>query len=353
MNELGLVSYWDVIRGGRDFFHVTKTFHNALHGKKVRVYKRMFEIYNANTEMNLETTRLNGDVIIIHDPQPAGLIRKREDGQKWVWRCHIDVSNPHPKVWNFLKHIVTDYDASIFSAPAFAKELPIRQFLIPPSIDPLSDKNRELPREQVNEIITDFGIDIDRPIVTQISRFDRLKDPIGVIEAFKIARRSVDCQLVLAGGGAADDPEGAEVLEEVKEKAGDHKDIHILENMQSAPIEVNALQTGSTIVMQKSIKEGFGLTVTEALWKKRPVIAGAAGGILLQVKDNVTGMLVRSVEGAAYAIRYLLTNPDFAARLGENGHQHVKQNFLITRHLKEYLLLLLAVQNHDKGLVYV
>lgn len=353
MKELGLEAYWDVIKGGEDFFQVTKTFHNALHGKKARIYKRMFDIYRANTEMNLRTFRINGDIMLIHDPQPAGLIEKKNGGQKWIWRCHIDVSNPHQKVWEFIKNMVQKYDASIFSVPAFAKELPIRQFLITPSIDPLSDKNRELPKEQVDSIIEGFGIDLDRPIITQISRFDRLKDPVGVIEAFKTARRSVDCQLVLAGGGAADDPEGAEVLKEVKERAAGDKDIHILENMESAPIEVNALQSGSTIIMQKSIREGFGLTVTEALWKRRPVIAGAAGGIMLQIKDNATGMLVHSVEGAAYAIRYLLTNPDFAARLGENGHEHVKQNFLITRHLKEYLLLFLAVINGEKGIIYL
>lgn len=353
MNELGLVAYWDVIKGGEDFFQVTKAFHNALHGKKTRIHKRMFDIYRANTELNINSGRFNGDIIVVHDPQPAGLIRVKNGNQKWVWRCHIDVSDPHQKVWKFLAPMVERYDASIFSAPAFAKQLPIRQFLIAPSIDPLSDKNRPLHAEEVNRIVGGYGIDLDRPIITQVSRFDRLKDPLGVIEAYKIAKRSVDCQLVLVGGGAADDPEGAEVLKEVKERAAGDDDVFILEEMQSASIQVNALQTASTIVMQKSIKEGFGLTVTEALWKKRPVIAGAAGGIMLQIKDNVTGMLVRSVEGAAYAIRFLLTNPDFATRLGQNGYEHVKQNFLITRHLKEYLLLFLAVQTAQEGLVYL
>jgi len=353
MQELGLTAYWDVIRGGEDFFHVTKTFHNALHGKEVPVHDGMFDVFNANTQMNLSTFRINGDILVIHDPQPAGLIDAKEKGQKWIWRCHIDVSNPHPGVWGFLKPIVEKYDASIFSASMFVRQLQIRQFLITPSIDPLSDKNRDLPKKEVDKIIEGYGIELDRPIITQVSRFDRLKDPLGVIEAYKIAKRSTDCQLVLAGGGAADDPESAEVLSEIKDRAAGDKDIHILENMESSPVEVNALQRGSTIVMQKSIREGFGLTVTEALWKKRPVIAGAAGGIMLQVKHNITGMLVHSIEGAAFAIRYLLNNPDFAARLGQNGYEHVKNNFLLTRHLQEYLLLFLAVQGDREGLIYL
>lgn len=354
LTELGLTTYWDVIKGGEYFFHVTKAFHNALHGRlKGRITKRMFDAYRETTQLNIDTGHFNGDIVVVHDPQPAGLIEAKPEGQKWVWRCHIDVSKPHMRVWDFLKPLIEKYDAAVFSSASFARELPIRQFLIAPSIDPLSDKNRELPHEEVKTVISGYGIDISRPIITQVSRFDKLKDPLGVIEAYRIAKRSVDCQLVLAGGGATDDPEAGTVLNEVKDRAANDKDIHILELEASAPIEVNALQRGSTIIMQKSIKEGFGLTVAEALWKKRPVIASAVGGIKLQVIDNVTGMLVHSIEGAAYAIRYLLGNPDFAAKISQNGYNYVKDNFLVTRHLKDYLLLFLALQTGGEGIVYL
>jgi trehalose synthase len=353
MKELELDVSWDVITGGEDFFHTTKAFHNALHGKKVSIRKEMFDVFHRTTERNLKTMDLSGDILFVHDPQPAGLIQSREDGQKWIWRCHVDVSNPFMKVWKFLEPIIVHYDASVFSTASFAKKLPIRQFLIAPSIDPLSDKNRELPPDMVERIVSGYGIDLDRPIITQVSRFDRLKDPLGVIEAYKIARRHFDCQLVLAGGGAADDPEASVVLKEIKEKAEDDRDIFILEGMETAQIEINALQRASTIVLQKSIREGFGLTVAEALWKRRPVIAGAVGGIRLQVRHNITGILVRSVEGTAYAIRSLLGNPDYARKLGENGYQHVKNNYLLTRHLKEHLLLFLAMMKGGEGLIHL
>jgi trehalose synthase len=342
MSELGLQTSWDVLAGGQDFFEVTKAFHNALHGAPYTADPRHFEIFRAYTEQNRTLVRDDVEFTEIHDPQPAGLIESRP-GKKghWIWRCHIDLSQPNQDVWKFLEGYVSRFGGSIFSAPQFARQLPIPQYLFYPSIDPLSDKNRELEPEFVNAVVERFGIDRKRPLLTQISRFDRLKDPVGVIRAYRIVKRYFDCQLALAGGGASDDPEGIEVLAEVREAAQNDPDIHILELSPSAPTEVNALQRASTVVIQKSLREGFGLTVAEALWKKKPVVASAVGGIPTQVIHNQTGLLAHSVEGAAYQIRYLLSHPDLAARLGEQGHEHVREQFLITANVKRYLTLFL------------
>jgi trehalose synthase len=234
---------------------------------------------------------------------------------------------------------VEQYDAAIFSSQSFAQQLPIPQYLFYPCIDPLSEKNKELPDSQVQQVCEEFGIDRSRPIVTQVSRFDRLKDPVGVVHAYKLAKKYVDCQLVLAGGGATDDPEGAAVLQEVKEAAGEDPDIIILDLPPWCALQINAIQRASTIVIQKSLKEGFGLTVAEALWKAKPTIASAVGGIPNQIIHKLTGVLVHSVEGCAFQIRYLLTHPEFARSIGASGREHVKENFLMTTDLKRWLLL--------------
>ena len=345
MGEVGISASWDVLAGGPDFFEVTKAFHNALHGAPYKPNRQHFEIFRAYTEQNKKLLRNDVEFTEIHDPQPAGLIDSRSNGGKWLWRCHIDLSHPNRDVWQFLEGYVTRFDGSIFSAPQFARQLPIPQYLFYPSIDPLSDKNRALEPELVNAVIERFGIDKKRPLLTQISRFDRLKDPVGVIRAYKIVKRYFDCQLALAGGSASDDPEGTEVLAEVREAAGNDPDIHVLELPPSAPTEVNALQQASTVVIQKSLREGFGLTVAEALWKKKPVVASAVGGIPTQVIHKQTGLLAHSIEGAAYQIRYLLSHPDLAARLGEQGHEHVREQFLVTGNLKRYLTLFLHLLN--------
>ncbi len=352
LHELGVNTTWDVIKGDEAFFNVTKTFHNALHGKQEKITERMLEIYRETTAMNLQTMTLSGDVILIHDPQPAGLVlRKPEIGRQWVWRCHIDVSNPDPAVWNFLKPYIERYDATIFSMPDFSQQLPVPQYMILPSIDPLSDKNKELDPSYVNQVLEEYGLDPDRPILTQISRFDRLKDPLGVIAAYRLVKKHRDCQLVLAGGGADDDPEGAQVLSEVKEAAANDSDIHVLLLPPFSDVEINALVRGSTIVFQKSIKEGFGLTVSEALWKKKPVIGGDVGGIKIQLINGVTGYLVHSPEGAANRAMELLGNPDLRRQIGENGHQHVKENFLLTRQVKRYMLLMLALDYPEEHII--
>jgi trehalose synthase len=340
MNELEVATKWDVITGGNDFFEITKGFHNALHGGEYNVTKEALDLFMTYNEQNRQRTEFTEDLFVIHDPQPAGLIRSKTNTRgKWIWRCHIDLSNPHPDVWGFFRPLVEQYDAAIFSSPAFARQLPIPQYLFYPSIDPLSEKNKDLDDSTIQKVCDDFGIDRSRPIIVQVSRFDRLKDPVGVIQAYKLVKKYIDCQLVLAGGGATDDPEGAAVLHDVTEAAGDDPDIIILNLPPWSALEINALQRAATVIVQKSIKEGFGLTVTEGLWKAKPVIGGAVGGIPIQVIHKLTGVLVHSIEGCAYQIRYLLTHPEIAEQLGRNGREHVKENFLITSNLKRWLVL--------------
>lgn len=353
--QLGVDLRWEVMKGGEDFYGVTKRIHNALHGKTEPFTARDREVFHATTEANLATLNLDGDLVFVHDPQPVALVSERSKRRdtKWLWRCHIDLSTPQRDVWDFLAESVRSYDAAVFSAPAFTRDLSLPQVMIAPSIDPLSDKNRELPESEIDAILERLHVPRDKPIITQVSRFDRLKDPLGVIEAFELARRYNDCRLVLAGGGASDDPEGAEVLAQVQAKATDNPDIHILALPPTANIEINALQRASTIVVQKSLKEGFGLTVSEALWKGKPVIAGAVGGIPLQIAHRYSGILTHTVEGTAFWIKQLLNAPDYAQRLGQNGREHVRTNFLLTRHLREYLLLFLFLEHKDRRIVYL
>jgi trehalose synthase len=342
LGELGLAVRWDVVTGGDDFFEITKAFHNALHGGPYTKPPESFAIFLAYTQQNLARLNMDAEFTVIHDPQPAGLIKARRDGSgHWIWRCHIDLSRPNPTVWGFLEPFVTRHDGAIFSSPEFSRQLPIAQYLFYPCIDPLSEKNLELDPEFVQATLERFQIDSKRPILTQVSRFDHLKDPVGVVRAYQSVKRYTDCQLVLAGGGAKDDPEGGAVLEEVRRVAAGDPDIHILNLPPWSALEINALQRGSTIIIQKSLREGFGLTVTEGLWKKKPVVASAVGGIPRQVIHKHTGMLAHSVEGTAYQIRYLLSNPLIAQRLGELGHEHVRENFLITSNVKRYLTLFL------------
>jgi trehalose synthase len=340
INELEVPTHWDVITGGNDFFEITKGFHNALHGGAYELSRQAQEIFLMYNEQNRERMQFTEDMIVIHDPQPAALIRARPDtSATWVWRCHLDLSNPNRELWGFLRPFIEQYDAAIFSSPSFTRQLPVPQYMFYPCIDPLSEKNKELDDSVIQKVCDEFGVDRSRPIVTQVSRFDRLKDPVGVVQAFKLARKYVDCQLVLAGGGASDDPEGAVVLKEVQQAAGGDPDIIILDLPPWCALEINALQRASTVIVQKSIREGFGLTVTEALWKGKPTIAGAVGGIPTQIIHKLTGMLVHSVEGCAYQIRYLLTHPQLASQLGKNGHEHVKENFLMTSNVRRWLLL--------------
>jgi trehalose synthase len=343
---LGIDVRWEVIPGNPEFFRCTKAMHNALQGNRVEIPSRLLGVYdeaNADCAAAMRSVFDDADVVFVHDPQPAGLRQHFEGRAKWVWRCHIDVSRPYLPVWRFLRGRVAGYDASIFHLPDFAQRLPHPQFLIPPSIDPLSEKNLPLSDEEVDDVRAGFGLDPDKPLVVQISRFDRFKDPIGVIEACRMARRMTPVQLVLAGGGASDDPEGESFLEEVREVAEADQDVHVVMLPSGANRTVNALQRAADIIMQKSLREGFGLTVTEGMWKGRPVIGGDVGGIQLQVIDHFTGFRVRTPEGAALRLRYLLHDEEARQRIGDRARRVVRDNFLITRHLKEYLTLMHSV----------
>jgi trehalose synthase len=354
MRELGMDASWEVLEVSEpDFFSATKSFHNALQGSAIGIPDRLLRVYeevNARNADRLRPILEPADVVFIHDPQPAPLLRLCPNRRgKWIWRCHIDVSHPNRSVWRYLRQYVTEYDASIFSADDFAQPMPHPVFLIPPSIDPLSEKNQPLPEEEVRQVLTDFGVDPDRPTLLQVSRFDRFKDPVGVIKAYKLATRFVpSLQLVLAGGGAVDDPEGEIVLQEVKQTAGDDPDIHVLSSSHYSDRVISALQSGADIVLQKSLREGFGLTVTEAMWKGKPVIGGNTGGIRLQLLNHRTGFLVDTPEGAAMRIRYLLFDRPRMQEMGRDARELVRQNFLTTRHLREYLTLMVVLTHGNE-----
>ncbi|MFC1509966.1 glycosyltransferase [Candidatus Omnitrophota bacterium] len=347
MQELNISAQWDVIKGTSDFFDVTKSMHNALHGKEAFITDKMWEVFNDVSLENIREMNLYGDIMFIHDPQPIQLVKKRSKmkNSKWIWRCHVDVSSPDKKVWRFLESFVNKYDTAIFSSAAFSHTMKTRQVLISPSIDPFSDKNRELSQKEIDAVLNKYKVDPGKkPIVCQISRYDALKDPVGVIEAYKLVKKYVDCQLLLVGNRASDDPESDKVYAQVKEAAGGDPDITAL-MVEDIPTEINALQRVSTVLIQKSIREGFALTVSEALWKGKPVVASAVGGIPLQIKHKYGGLLCHSIEGAAFSIKQLLNAPEYAQQLGKNGKEHIKRNFLLTRHLKEYMLLFLSLYN--------
>jgi trehalose synthase len=353
LSELGVDARWGVIKRDAAFFEVTKKLHNALHGREEKISAQDISVFQETSQNNIKELELYGDIMFIHDPQPVALVeRKKELGKKWIWRCHIDVSRPNETAWNFIKPWVIQYDAAVFSAPSFSTPLPMRQFLISPSIDPLSDKNKELSQDIINSVLSKYGIPNDKPLIVQVSRFDYLKDPVGVIQAFKQVRRSIDCRLVLAGGTATDDPESGKVLAEVQDRAEGDPDIKVLLIPPGSDIEINALQRAAAVVLQKSLKEGFGLTVSEALWKAKPVVASAVGGIPLQVKNKFTGLLSHGIEGTAYAIKQLLGNPEYAKWLGQNGREHVKHNFLITRHVKDYMVLFLTLGRSEEVIYF-
>jgi trehalose synthase len=346
--ELGIDASWELLEGSPDFYAATKRFHNALQGHPSDIPSHLLEAYREVNQRNaarLGPKLREADFVLIHDPQPAALLSFCPERKgKWIWRCHIDVSRPQRRVWKFLREFVRQYDASVYSLPSFAQPLDHPQYVIPPSIDPLSEKNAPLAAEEVAHVAERYGIDPARPMVLQVSRFDRFKDPVGVIRAYRLVRDHLPVQLVLAGGAADDDPEGETVLQEVKMEAAGDPDIHVLLLPPDAHRTINALQRRSDVVLQKSVREGFGLTVAEALWKRRPVIGGETGGIVLQVVNNHTGFLVNTPEGAAFRIRYLLSRPELRREMGEKGHRFVRENFLHTRHLREYLTMMLALR---------
>jgi len=344
----GISTQWEVIHGPPEFYQCTKDFHNALQGNRTLIPASRLEVFEAVNKNNAETLRPileNSDVVFIHDPQPIAMISHFPDRKgKWIWRCHIDANKPFWPVWKYVSQFAARYDASVFSLVKFIHYLPHPMFIIPPSIDPLSEKNIELEQKEIDQVRELFGIDSKRPLLLQVSRYDRFKDPVGVIEAYRLAKKyNPDIQLALAGGDASDDPEGEAVLNEVKRAASNDPDIHILLLPSNAHRTINALQRSADIILQKSIKEGFGLTVTEALWKGKPVIAGNTGGIKLQIINKQTGFIVNTPEGAAYRIRQLLQNPQIGRETGLLGREYVYDKFLITRHLRDYLSVIYSL----------
>ena len=348
MQELGINTKWRVISGTDEFFKCTKDMHNALQGNPITIPESLLRVYektNAENAEKLKNELNDADIVFIHDPQPASLINffPQRKG-KWIWRCHIDISRPSRYVWKYLRNFVVNYDASVFSIVDFAQRLPHPLYIIPPSIDPLSDKNRQLDDKDVASVYEKFNIDLQSPVILQVSRFDRFKDPLGAIRSYKLVKNFIpNIQLILAGGSASDDPEGEIVYKEVKASAGDDPDIHILLLPPDSNTTINALQRGADIILQKSIKEGFGLTVTEAMWKAKPVIGGNVGGIKLQVVNHHTGFLVNTPEGAALRIRYMLHYKNKTEEIGEEAREFVRSNFLITRHLRDYLTLMVSL----------
>jgi len=340
--SLGLNFHWKVISADPKFFDVTKKIHNGLQGADVDISEKEWQLFsNCNLGMTNHLDVHNYDIVFIHDPQPAEIIDCiGKNGAKWVWRCHIDTSEPNQKVADYFLKFLHKYDASIFTMQDYVfKGLDCPAYIIPPAIDALSEKNSHMDREVARQIVAKFGIDTSRPLVTQVSRFDPWKDPIGVVEAYKIAEKKIpDLQLVMIGSMADDDPEGQQIFDEVKRHANGDKNIFLLSNQDGVnDIEVNAFQTYSDVIIQKSTKEGFGLTVSEALWKETPVIGGNVGGIPTQIEDGKTGFLVNSVEECAEKIIFLIQNNGLAHEMGKRGKEVVRQKYLLPRLLRDEL----------------
>lgn len=338
MKALGVEARWEVIAGTQEFAEVTRRIADGLQGRPETITDEQYQTYLDVTARNARALDLEADLVFIHDPEPAALIDHRKGG-KWVWRCHLDAGRPHRSIWSLFRRHVLKYDAAVFSLPRFAQRLPVPKFLLYPSIDPLTEKHRELARAEIGDVLDRFGIARGVPMLLQIARFDRFKDQIGTIRAYRMVKKYHRCQLVLAGSGVLHDPVGETVLAEVQEAAGNDPDIHILQLPPEADREINALQRAATVVVQKALKEGFGVAVSEAMWKGKPVIGGTAGGVSAQIVDGATGFIVHSVEGAAFRIRYLLSNPGVMTRMGAMGKEHVRRNFLITRHLGDHLTM--------------
>ncbi len=357
MRDVGLQADWQVIRGTDEFYQVTKAMHNSLQGMFFDWTPDKRDIWLRQNEANAELFDERYDFAVIHDPQPAGLracVRERDaklaDG-KWVWRCHIDLTDAQVEIWDILKPYIDQYDGAIFTAAEYIKDdlQGPQRFVVPPAIDPLSAKNAELDKETSHEILRRYGVDHRRPFITQISRFDPWKDPLGVIEVYRIVKRQFpDLQLLLIASMAHDDPEGWAWYEKTVRRAGEDFDIHILSNLNGVGnLEVNAFQRTAEGVIQKSVREGFGLVVSEGLWKKRPVVAGRVGGIPLQLIDGVTGYLVSTTDECADRVVELMRDPALAARMGEAGREFVREHFLITRYLRDYLRIFRTLAGID------
>lgn len=341
--DLGIQARWELLKGTEAFYEATQRLQEGLLGQDVKLQDSLLEAFVESTHAQAGSLDLEADVVMTHDPHPLALIEEAPSDSRWIWRCHLDMSRPQRKVWSFLRPYVVKYDAAVFSLPQFTQPLPLPQFLIQPSIDPLSDKNRDLAPEELDQLMAKLRVPRDKPILLQVSRFNRFKDPLGVVAAYRLVKTHHDCRLVIAGADPTGDPEGQAVLAEVRDLAGQDEDVHILQLDPDSDLELNALQRCAAIIIQKSIREGFGLAVAEGMWKGKPVIGGETGGITLQVVYGQTGYTVNTVEGTAFYARYLLNNPAIAEEFGRRGRERARQHFLITRHLGDYLALLVLM----------
>jgi len=344
MKDVGIEAEWQVIKGSDDFFNVTKSIHNGMQGMDVPFTKEMKEIFLKNNQLNEKLFKGEYDFVVIHDPQPVAILNYRQEKKgKWIWRFHIDPTSAQEKIWQFIRPFIEKHDAAIFTLKEYVKnDLKLKNVaIIPPAIDPLSSKNMDLNQEEIENIVKKYKVDPGKPIIAQVSRFDPWKDPLGVIDMYRIVKREIkDVQLVLIASMANDDPEGWEYYEKTARHAGEDYDIHLLSNLNGVGnLEVNAFQRASNVIIQKSLREGFGLVITEALWKGKPVVAANVGGIPLQVDNRRTGFLIGDISECAERVIHLLKDTEIANKMGTSGKEYVRKNFLITRLLKDYLNL--------------
>ena len=338
--DLGVDAAWEITGGDPGFYATTAALRAALTGVERALSDEVLDHYVEMNRVNSKKLNLEADLVLVHDVPPVTLISHRPGQGRWVWRCHFDASRPSRRAWAFLGPYINQYDAAVFSLPKFARRLGIPKYVIAPSIDPLSDKHRELSGREVTTILRGLGVAQDKPLLLQVGPFTPAEDPVGVVDAYRLVKKYYNVRLVLAG---TSDPEreSVETLAELREAADHDEDIVILELPPDARLQINALQRAATIVVQKSVREGFGLGAAEAMWKGKPVVGGFAGGLPQQIVYDVTGYTVHSVEGAAFRIRHLLNNPELIARMGAAGREHVRRSFLITRHLTDYMALLI------------
>jgi trehalose synthase len=340
LGELGVDTGWEITGGDPAFFGTTAALRASLQGAERLLSDQALDHYQEMNRVNAKKLSLEADVVIAHDVEPAGLVASRGESGRWVWRCHFDCSRPQRRAWAFFRRIVGQYDAAIFSLPKFARRVGLPQYVIHPSIDPLSEKNRDLSSREVASALDGLRIPRDRPLLVQIGAFTVDQDPLGVVNAYRLVKKHHAVRLVLAGT-AGEDPQSREIVADLREAAAQDEDVIVLDLPPDAYRQINALQRAATIVLVKSVREGFGLGAAEAMWKGKPVVGGVAGGLTQQILYDITGYTVHSVEGAAFRIRHLLNNPELIARMGAAGREHVRRAFLVTRHLTDYLALLI------------
>jgi len=354
MRELGLEIRWNVLKGDEQFHSASRTLLRALGGKEEVITDALVETYASTMEMNYREIGLTGDILFVHDPMPAGLVRfKSQSDRRWIWSGHTDLSHAQSSAWAFLRPLIEQYDAALFSVLDFALPMSIPQYIVPPSVDPLSERNRELSPEAVRTALERFDIDPARPIILQVARFGRRQNPHGMIAAYRSVKGETDCQLVLAGEGPADDPDDIQLLAELQAQAAADPDIHVLPLPPFSDLAINALVRGATIVMHIPLRGESGVTVMESMWKRKPVIGSAVGGIQRQIAGGFTGYLVHSAEQAARRASQLLSDPEKCRKMGENGYLFVRQNFLLTRQVKDYLLVMMALDYPRQDVIFL